>query len=381
LPKIEIGKEIQEGDEFGKLASTLNSLNARIQKQIENLVGQRNETKSILEALGEGVIAVGQDGLITFVNRAAYDMLRIERETLLNCKLSEIHAGRAFLGKKSRELLEQAFESRETLVETIVVQEKQKLHFNLIATPLEKPGVIILVLQDKTSDYLVVEMGKDFVANASHELRTPITVIRGFAETVLDMPQLTQEQLREIFEKIVKTSVRLDSLVQSLLSLADLEHMDEERFTKVDLVKVCENCVQLFSAAHPQANLQLHKHVSQAIARAEGDLLEMAVMNLLQNAVKYSPAKAKVDLTIQKQKDFYEIVVTDQGIGIPEQDLPHLFDRFYTVDKARSRKFGGTGLGLSIAKTIVDKHHGTIRVVSHVGQGSSFTISLLGLND
>jgi two-component system, OmpR family, phosphate regulon sensor histidine kinase PhoR len=376
LPRIQMGKEIQPKNEFGKLAQTLNALNERIQKQIANLVEQRERTQEILESLGEGVIAVDVDGLVTFANRSACNMLGSARDSFLNQKIKEINARRPGLRERCQELIELALERAEVTVETCTVEEAQKYYFDLIAAPLAQHNGVILVLQDKTSDYEVIEMGKDFIANASHELRTPITIIRGFAETLHDHPQFSAAQTQEITEKILKTCLRLDTLVKSLLTLADIENLSEEQFRPVDLIAVSENCKRMLLVAHPLIKMSMHTKIEEATISADPDLLEMAVMNLLENAVKYSPVPAQIDMMVESAGEYVQLSVKDRGIGIPATDLPHIFGRFYTVDKARSRKFGGTGLGLSIVKTILQKHRGEVTVVSQLGQGTTFSIRL-----
>ncbi len=376
LPRIEIDTNMQGNDEFFKLAHTLNSLNSRIQKQFEHLERQNEETEAILESLGEGVIAVDIEGVVVFANQVATKMLQTPREEILHRKFSEIKAQRHELVQECSEIIKAAQERAEIVVQTFTIEEGQRFYFDLIASPVKQHSGSILVLQDKTSDYRIVEMGKDFIANASHELRTPITIIRGFAETLNDLPDLSQEMLKEITEKIVRTCHRLDSLVKSLLTLTDIENLSDERLLPVDVVLICDNCKHIILTAHPNAKVNLHKGIEKGVVLADPDLLEMAVINLLQNAVKYSPAPAQIDLSVNAQGKQIIIRVEDHGIGIPEADLPHIFNRFYTVDKARSRKFGGTGLGLSIVKTIVQKHKGTIQVASQLGHGTTFTISL-----
>lgn len=376
LPRIEIDSDIQGNGEFYKLAHTLNSLSMRIQKQFEHLVRQNDETEAILESLGEGVIAVDTEGMVLFANQVATRMLRTAREEIMHQKFSEIKSQRPELVQKCVEVIKTAQEHSEIVVQTFTVNEAHRFYFDLIASPLRQHSGLIIVLQDKTSDYRILEMGKDFIANASHELRTPITIIRGFAETLNDLPDISQEMLKEITEKIVRTCHRLDSLVKSLLTLTDIENLSVDRLSPVDAVFICENCRHMILAAHPNAKIHFHKHIEKEMVLADPDLLGMAVLNLLQNAVKYSPVPAEIDLSVQRQGTRVLIRVEDRGIGIPEADLPHIFERFYTVDKARSRKFGGTGLGLSIVKTIVQKHKGTIEVTSRLGRGSIFTISL-----
>jgi signal transduction histidine kinase len=250
------------------------------------------------------------------------------------------------------------------------------VYLDLIVAPLAQHNGAIVVLQDKTSEFKLLEMGKDFIANASHELKTPITIIRGFAETLQDLPDISKEMLRDITAKIVKTCGRLDKLVKSLLTLSDIENLPLERFHLVDLVAIAENCKHLVAAAHRDARLTLHSALNRAPLLADSDLLELALMNLLDNAVKYSPSPAQIEIQIAQADSQVCVKIRDQGIGIPEADIPHIFERFYTVDKARSRKSGGAGLGLSIVKTIIEKHGGWVSVESQPGKGSTFTITL-----
>ncbi|MBI3900879.1 MAG: hypothetical protein HY324_01855 [Chlamydiia bacterium] len=252
--------------------------------------------------------------------------------------------------------------------------EKKTSHFHLTATPRSRYNGAILVIQDKTSDYKMVEIGKDFIANASHELRTPITVIRGFAETLQEHPEPSIHMLEEIGGKIVRTTRRLEKLIRSLLTLADIENVLPENFQRVDLVGLVNQCKQQFLHCQPNVSLQLEFCRPHLFVRVDPLLFELAIMNLLENAAKYSIQPAQITLALYQEKGYVSLRVQDEGIGIPEEDLPHIFERFYTVDKARSRKAGGAGLGLAIVKTIVEKHKGKIDVLSEVGKGSVFTI-------
>lgn len=379
LPKIVLQEAIQN-DEFGKLAFTLNSLSEKIQRQIEHVTQQKQETEDILQSLGEGVIALDTSARVTFANEASCQMLRLPHDVLIGQTLARVKTQTPdldSLAKKCHEGVLQALQTSETIVQTWTFGEGGKIYLDLITAPLAHQSGAILVLQDKTSDYKVIEMGKDFVANASHELKTPITIIKGFAETLQDIPHLSKQMLGEITEKIVRTCGRLDRLVKSLLTLSDIENFSEDRFSACDLFSLVEECKEILLAAHPEVSLEIQKMCPEMSILVESDLLELAIMNLLENAVKYSPAPAQIKVLLkQADPDHVSIVIQDFGIGIPEKDLPHIFDRFYTVDKARSRKSGGAGLGLSIVKTVIDKHKGSIKVSSELGKGSCFVVTL-----
>jgi signal transduction histidine kinase len=259
---------------------------------------------------------------------------------------------------------------------TWILREKGTFYYDLNVSPLAHKDGALLVIQDKTSDYRIVGLGKDFIANASHEIKTPITIICGFAETLQDLPNLSNEMLHEITEKIVRTCGRLDKLVHSLLTLTDIEQIKPSNFTKVNLILLIESCLEMIKAVHSEVIVRIHSHLKSAEVFADISLLELAVMNILENAVKYSQGAAEIDISITSSPTVFQVEFRDRGIGISESDLPQIFERFYTVDKARSRKKGGAGLGLSIVRTVVEKHLGKISVSSELGKGSTFTFTL-----
>ncbi len=217
---------------------------------------------------------------------------------------------------------------------------------------------------------------KNFVTNAAHELRTPLTVLQGYAETLEDFSDLSPEMVPEITKKMGESCKRLSQLVKSLLTLATLDALSEERLHPTDLLVLSEKCKYLLSQSYPEAHVTLKTDLSKAIVQADPDLFELALINLLENAAKYSKEIPQIEILIKRHGSEISLTVSDHGIGIPEADLPFIFDRFYTVDKSRARKTSGAGLGLSIVKTIVEKHHGSISVASELDQGTRFTIML-----
>ncbi len=373
LPRIVLKEPVQAG-ELSKLVSTINSLSDQIQKQLEFYARQKEEKEEVLESLGEGILAADPSAKIIFANQSACRMLGVFREQILGGALNGFEETEIL--KKCHELLLQALQTLEPVSYTWIVRDKGTFYYDLIASPLAHKDGALLVLQDKTSDYRIVQLGKDFIANASHELRTPITIIRGFAETLQDLPELSKEMLHEITGKIVKTCGRLDNLVHSLLTLTDIEQMTTQEFVKVDLLFLLENCIEMIRSVHPTAIVRFHSELTSANVSAEAALLELAVMNILENAIRYSGEPAEIDISLLSMPTEYQIQFQDRGIGISEQELSHIFERFYTVDKARSRKKGGAGLGLSIVKTILEKHRGRITVSSELGKGTLFTFAI-----
>jgi len=376
LPHITLKSSLSEKDDFYRLAKTLNSLSDAIRMQMEALICERNEKEAILESLGEGVIAVDASMQVTYVNGVGSRMLGIPKRYLLH-KAFPKHSDKpqAPLLEKCEELLDAVQKEGSALSDSISMGDTRKIYLDLIAAPKIPGGGAILVLQDKSSHYKVLEMGKDFVANASHELRTPITIIKGFAETLQEMPELSFEVLTDITEKIVRSCERMDKLVKNLLTLADIENLPESRFQPCDLLGLVQECIHILLSKYPDVHIEFEEQ-EEVILPADADLLELAISNLLDNAVKYSRGAVHITIQMRVSTDEVHLTICDKGIGIPASDVEHIFERFYTVDKAHTRKLGGAGLGLSIVKTIVEKHDGTINVTSVLGQGSCFTITL-----
>lgn len=221
-----------------------------------------------------------------------------------------------------------------------------------------------------------LDVGRDFVANASHELRTPITIIKGFLETMRDMPEISQDLFNEILTKMLRSCERMESLVKSLLILADLENCPKGGFEDCDMVQIVDEVSYNLISLHQQATIETYLKDEKIRIWANTDLMELALRNLLENAVKYSKGLPRIVIRLEVTETTCRIRVRDEGMGIPQKDLPHLFDRFYTVDKTHSRRLGGAGLGLSIVKKIVENHKGTIRVDSTYQEWTEFVMEL-----
>lgn len=375
IPAIQLKGEA--GGEFYRLAGTLNSLSEKVRTQIRSVIEERNEKEAILESLVEGVIAVDSTRTVRYVNLSGSKMIGVPKRYLVGKPFPKgKDQPKEELLKKCLYMLRAAQEQNTIISDSIALGEGQKVYLDLIAAPKPYQSGAIIVLQDKSSHYRVIEMGKDFVANASHELRTPITIIKGFAETLQDIPDISPDMLTDITEKIVRNCQRMDTLVKNLLTLSDIENVPETRFQACDIGSLVENCRHMLASVYPDANLEIIKEKEQMLAPVDPDLLELAIMNLLNNAAKYSKPPAHITVSISQTEDELKLSITDKGIGIPEEELDHIFDRFYTVDKAHSRRLGGAGLGLSIVKTIIEKHEGVIIVSSVLGEGTTFNIHL-----
>jgi signal transduction histidine kinase len=372
IPTI-ILRQSRVDDDFGRLAHTLNSLSRRVQRQIESITSERNEKEAILESLIEGVIAVDPRMQITYVNQTARKMLNLGDRIL---------EGNHFLVTQQEDchhLLVRCQNEHDILTHTLDLKhEGERYHFDLVAVPNGRHGGAILVLQDNTTHYKLIEMRKDFIANASHELKTPITIIRGFAETLHDNPDIDIEMRKVVTEKIVSNCERMTTLIRDLLALADIERLPASRLQRCDLMQIIQRCRTTVLAVYPDSQITVESRVGeQAFLDGDPSLLEQAIGNLMNNAAKYTDGPAEIRIEVEEEEgERFRIQIADKGRGIPATDLEHIFDRFYTVDKSHSQKMGGSGLGLSIVQTIIDKHFGRIEVSSELGIGTCFSIHL-----
>lgn len=367
IPEIKLVSSPQ--DSFGKLADTLNSMSNKIQRHIDSLTIERNEKEAILESLVEGVVAVDSNMMVTYANTMAKKFMGGDP------------TGQPFTATQQPEsyaLLSSCQIEKKALTDNVtLVNEDRKIYLDIVAAPKGHESGAILVMQDQSPHYRLLEMKKDFIANASHELKTPITIIRGFAEMLQDNPGLPLATMNEMTQKIVKNCQRMTRLIRDLLTLSDIDHIPVSRLEACDLSDMVSQCCASIHDLFPEAEINLHcDEEVQILVLAEPSLMELAIMNLLENAAKYSPQPAHIDVYLEKEGSKIKILIADKGMGIPKQDLEHIFERFYTVDKAHSKKMGGSGLGLSIVQNVIHKHFGQISIESELGKGSTVKIIL-----
>jgi PAS domain S-box-containing protein len=369
LPEIKTGK-INPDDEFGRLANTLNTLSSKIQGQINTLTFERNQKEAVLESLVEGVVAVNKDMMVTFVNNSALRFFGVERHELIGHNIAECKDSHCY--NMARKCLKEA----RVLTETYNIDSgDQKYFIDLIASPIKNSPGAVLVLQDKTTHYKLLEMRKDFIANASHELKTPITIIQGFAETLHDYPDLAPEMKADITKTIHRNCVKMTELIQDLLALTDVENLPESRLIECDIVGILEECCNDVKELFPDANIKFQVDGDNRIMIGDPNLLELALKNLIENGAKYSTPPADVTVKVKLTDRLIEIAITDKGFGIAPEEQGRIFQRFYRIEGTR-QKVGGSGLGLSLVEMIIEKHFGKIRLNSKLGKGSTFTVQL-----
>lgn len=369
LPEIKTGR-INSDDEFGRLANTLNSLASKIQGQINTLTVERNQKEAVLESLVEGVVAVNKEMIVTFANNSALKFFEVEREQLVGHNIAEAKDAHCY------NMARKCLREQRVLTETYdrgVAQQKQFI--DLIGAPIKYSSGAVLVLQDKTNHYRLLEMRKDFIANASHELKTPITIIQGFAETLHDHPTLGPQMTASITEKIHRNCVKMTGLIQDLLALTDIENLPESRLIECDIIQIMDQCCKDVQELFPDASIKLQVEGDSGVMIGDPNLLELAFKNLIENGAKYSEPPADVTVKMKLTDKMVVVSIADKGYGIPSEEQDRIFQRFYRIESTR-QKVGGSGLGLSIVEMIIAKHFGKIQVVSKVGRGSTFTVQL-----
>lgn len=366
----ELSKTLGGNEDVGNLAYTLVSLADQVDNQIKTLKEERNEKEMLLESLTEGVIAVDPFNEITFVNEAACRFLGKTKDELMGGSLSSQGL------EKATSLISTSKKSNAPLIDSLKIsKENVPLFLDIIAIPKQDMSGAVLVLIDQTPHHKILEMRKEFIANASHELKTPITIIRGFAETLYDNPELPEEMTKSITEKIVKNCSRMELLIKDLLALADIESLSKSRLETFNLIEMLERIKTTVLELFNNAKIEI-KPLDPIEIEADPYLLEMALFNLVQNGAKYSENTPEVTIDLKALNDKVELKISDKGIGIPENELKKIFERFYRVNKTHAQKVPGSGLGLSIVENVIKKLHGKISVKSKLGEGTTFTVLL-----
>ncbi len=367
--------ESQAPEEIQAIADTLNSMAAQLANTIAGITAQRNELEAILSSMVEGVIVVDENRRISSINRAAGRLFRVNHEAVTGKSMIE-----ALRNVEIDELAAQTRERGGAQEAGLVIYDSPLTHVQVHATPLSYEGSagVLLVLNDITKMKQLESIRRDFVANVSHELRTPITSILGFVETLRDGALQDSEAADRFIEIIHGHSVRLNLIIEDLLSLSRLESYNSEvPMENYKMDQIVTKAIQ--ACEHEAERKEIHIHQSSEglpMARVNPALFEQALVNLINNAVKYSPKGGEVAVKTHIHESLLQVDVTDRGEGIPRRDIERVFERFYRVDRARSRDVGGTGLGLAIVKHIAIAHGGEVSVMSTEGQGSTFTLRI-----
>ncbi|HTX33434.1 MAG TPA: ATP-binding protein [Bryobacteraceae bacterium] len=362
-------------DELGELARSLFRVAPQIDELFNRLTTELARREAILASMTEGVLAVDARLNVTFCNQAFLsaigDHAAVEGLPLLKI-LRDPHLF---------QILKRVVDSGETVTQRLQLPTAQARTFDVHAVPLAGTNSrgAIAILHDITPTERLERVKRDFIANVSHEIRTPLATIRGYAETLLDGGLEDSQNRRKFVEIIQANGVRLNNIAADLLTLSELETGRPE--AQPGVVPLGEVITSAIRAVEPAASLMGVRILAGPIpvlwVSGHRLRLEQAFLNLLDNAVKFNKSGGEVEISVCDQGDGQiRIRISDTGIGIPPADFSRIFERFYRVDKARSRQVGGTGLGLSIVKHAIEQVHGTVSVESQLGQGTTFTVTL-----
>ncbi|MBM7867548.1 phosphate regulon sensor histidine kinase PhoR [Heliobacterium gestii] len=374
---------MDQPDELGQLAKAIYETTESVRHKIHQLSQDKTKFETILESMVEGVVGFDHMGRILLMNSAAEQMLRIQSDRVRGKLLLE-----AFRHRELESLLIQALNTGEVQKKQLQLWPNKPQTFRVQVVPVwtEQRRLLgaAMVIDDVTEVRRLEQMRTEFVANVSHELRTPLTSIKGFVETLLDGALDDAKVAKRFLSIINEETQRLQRLIEDLLQLSRIESqagraVEDQAFLEPEMQRV-RNLLEPI-ALEKRITLQVDVQKNLPQLPLSPDNLKQVLVNLTENAIKYTPEGGRVHVRAFRQDQNVTLEVQDTGIGIPEESLPRIFERFYRVDKARSREMGGTGLGLAIVKHIIERSGGRVTVHSQVGAGSIFTVSFPALQE
>ncbi len=364
--------QAESADEIGNLTRTFGEMAKVLENTLAEVNGERNKLSTLFTYMADGVVAFDKSGHILHMNPAAQQMLGMEfgPELIYTQVFPNLNVEESDLGEGGR-YIEIDYAANKRILKILLA---------MFGTAEDENSGIMAVLHDITEQKKLDSSRREFVANVSHELRTPLTNVKGYTETLLDAgDELDGETRRNFLQVIYNESDRMTHIVKDLLTLSQLDYgkMDME-MSPIPVKLIVQNIASamLIEARGQGLTLETKLEEPLPLILADRNRMEQVIANIVSNAIKYNRPGGTVTLSAFSQEDKVVIKVQDTGIGIPQEDIPRLFERFYRVDKARSRERGGTGLGLAIAKEIVEQHQGTIGVESQLDAGTTVTITL-----
>ncbi|CAH2716107.1 Alkaline phosphatase synthesis sensor protein PhoR [Neobacillus rhizosphaerae] len=366
-------------DETGMLATSINMLAENLQELTKAHEMQQDRLTALIENMGAGLVLIDSRGYINLINKGYIDLFHVNP----NDNLSKLYY-EVIDHDEICHLVAEVFRTEQKVSKQLLIPLMiERRYFDVYGVPIIGTNNVwkgvLLVFHDITELKKLEQMRKDFVANVSHELKTPVTSIKGFTETLLDGAMNDKDSLDAFLTIILKESDRLQSLIYDLLELSKIE---QQGFTltlmEMDLRSLLEEVITLLSGKAEAKNIRLEFYSKQNQVLINGDVnrLKQVFINLIGNAITYTQPEGNVKIILLEYSKNVRIHVKDSGVGIKKEEIPRIFERFYRVDRDRSRNSGGTGLGLAIVKHLVEAHHGNINVKSDVGEGSEFIIEL-----
>ncbi|MGM0417146.1 MAG: HAMP domain-containing sensor histidine kinase [Thermodesulfobacteriota bacterium] len=366
-------------EELGELADTLNKMAEELNQRLKTESRNKNELETVFYSMQEGVLAIDNDQKIMRLNQSALRILSMDIRDIKKKNVYEL-----IRDSDLYKFIDKSVNSDKLVSSDLNYGSEKEKILNVRSSPLQdendKRIGTLFVLQDVTRVRHLENMRSDFVANVSHELKTPMTAIKGFVETIREGGSLEPDKLDRFLSIIDKNVDRLINIINDLLDLSWIEKNEDTeliKFREEDVYKLTESAVKICEPFSIKKNIEIEIDMDSHIKlKANKVLLENALTNLIDNAVKYSNEGSRVIVTAKDAEKYVMISVADKGIGIPVFEQQRVFERFYRVDKGRSRKMGGTGLGLAIVKHVLNIHKGTIEIESTPGSGSCFTLKL-----
>ncbi len=369
--------DVRSNDEVGILARSFNNMVSQVQDRIKEITASKSRLRAVLMSMSEGVLVTDAKGEVLLINQSLREFFNISQKVEFKRPIELIR------NVEIQEMVDNILASQgtnESRQISVMLPEAKTLLVN--ATCVTQENMLegaVLVFHDITELRRLEKVRKDFVANVSHELRTPVTTIKGYAETLFEGAVKDAKDTEDFIEIIYSESERLARLIDDILSLSRLE--SEQVSLSKKPCNIRPLIKKVFSGLRKQAedkNINLAIEIKEKMPQIyvdEGKILQ-ALLNLVDNAIKYNRSGGKVIVSVRKENDSVRITVADTGIGIPAKDMPRIFERFYRVEKARSRELGGTGLGLSIVKHIITLHRGRLYVESTEAQGTKISFTL-----
>jgi two-component system phosphate regulon sensor histidine kinase PhoR len=362
-------------EELGSLGHSLNLMAEQIYDRIRVITQQKNEQIAIMSSMIEGVLAINPESEVLSCNRAAAELFGLQPNAILGRPIHEVIRNAELIDFTTKVL-----NAKKSMEYRVSIYEPEERNLNVVGSrmPAKKgaTGGAVLVFSDLTQIQKLEGVRKEFVANVSHELKTPITSIQGYVETLLDGALDDTANAQNFLEIIAKHATRLGQIVDDLLELSRIEELNDgevEHLKLTPLIPIVESTIKDFQAAADSRSISIVTQIDNNVALALNEkLFSHALSNLLDNALKYSNQGGTVTFRTKLDKTQTILEIIDTGQGISKEHLTRIFERFYRVDKGRSREVGGTGLGLSIVKHIARIHHATLEVESNIGEGSSF---------
>lgn len=379
--------KVYSNDEVGEVARSFNQMAEELKAKLQALAEDRNRMRAILSSVIEGVVAIDRNEKVILFNSALERIFSLSKTQVLGKFFWEIIRNNELSG-----LLKEAMNKNRLKTRELTLFLPEERIFQVHALPIkgehlpggqergeEEPGGVVAVLHEITELKDLERMRIEFVANVSHELRTPLTSIRGFIETLKEGTIEDPEARVRFLGIIEKHADRLNNLINDLLQLSRIESRETEMESRfINLKELIDEAIFNF-----REKIELKGHTVQINIpprlpeiSASPEKIEQVLSNLLDNAIKFTPNQGRIYLSALDKGENVQVEVSDTGIGIPQEHLPRLFERFYRVDKSRSRELGGTGLGLSIVKHIIQAHGGKVGVESELGKGSKFFFTL-----